>query len=143
MILKLREMIANQKKEEGFTLIELMIVVAIIGILASIAVPKFAGVRNKAKVSAVQGDFKAIQSALSIYYTEKGAYPTSGVASALSAYIGADLQNKLVDGGPAAKNDNKYHYTASGGQSFEIITKLGNGDDIKLNSNDGFTIPTN
>jgi prepilin-type N-terminal cleavage/methylation domain-containing protein len=55
----------NQK---GFTLIELMIVIAIIGILAAIAVPNFISYRNKAYCSAVESDANAIASAIADYY---------------------------------------------------------------------------
>jgi len=60
----------------GFTLIELMIVVAIIGILAAIAVPKFADLVRKSKDGATKGNLGAIRSALQIYYAEmEGSYP--------------------------------------------------------------------
>jgi type II secretion system protein G len=55
-------------KKSGFTLIELMIVVAIIGILAAVAVPKYVSMTNKSKEGATKGCLAAIRSALSIYY---------------------------------------------------------------------------
>jgi prepilin-type N-terminal cleavage/methylation domain-containing protein len=64
----------------GFTLIELMIVVAIIGILASIAIPKFANLVRKSKEGASKGNLGTIRSALSIYYSDmEGLYPQQSV----------------------------------------------------------------
>jgi prepilin-type N-terminal cleavage/methylation domain-containing protein len=67
----------NKKRAmRGFTLIELMIVVAIIGILAAIAIPKFADLVNKSKESSVKGSLGAIRSAISIYYSDmEGSFP--------------------------------------------------------------------
>lgn len=58
----------------AFTLIELLIVVAIIGILAAIAVPNFLNAQMRAKVSRVQGDFQALATALEMYKIDYGRY---------------------------------------------------------------------
>lgn len=60
--------------KKGFTLIELLIVVAIIGILAAIAVPNFLNAQIRAKVARVQGDFKALGTALEMYRLDNGRY---------------------------------------------------------------------
>ena len=61
----------------GFTLIELMIVVAIIGILAAIAIPKFADLINKSKEGSTKGSLSAVRGAIRIYYGDnEGWYPT-------------------------------------------------------------------
>jgi prepilin-type N-terminal cleavage/methylation domain-containing protein len=68
-----------KKVAKGFTLIELMIVVAIIGILAAIAIPKFADLVTKSKEASIKGSLGTIRSAVSIYYSDQeGVYPASG-----------------------------------------------------------------
>lgn len=60
----------------SFTLIELLIVVAIIGILAAIAVPNFLNAQIRAKVARVQSDFRSIRTALESYRVDQNSYPT-------------------------------------------------------------------
>jgi len=65
-------------KENGFTLVELMIVVAIIGILSVIAIPRFAQMLEKSREGATKGNLAGIKSAISIYYGDKqGIWPTT------------------------------------------------------------------
>ena len=65
-------------KAKGFTLIELMIVVAIIGILAAIAIPKFAQMLEKSREGSTKGNLGSIKSAASIYYGDtQGVWPTT------------------------------------------------------------------
>ncbi len=63
-------------QKKGFTLIELMIVIAIIGILAAVAIPKFADMVAKSKEGATKASLGAIRGALTVYYGEnEGKYP--------------------------------------------------------------------
>jgi prepilin-type N-terminal cleavage/methylation domain-containing protein len=76
--------------KKGFTLIELMIVVAIIGILAAIAIPKFADLIEKSKEGATKGNIGSLKSAISIYYgNESGIWPAV-LANNTSVTIGDD-----------------------------------------------------
>ncbi len=67
--------------ERGFTLIELMIVVAIIGILAAIAIPQFSKYRQKAFNAAAESDLRNAMTAEEAYFADKQHYFTWGVNS--------------------------------------------------------------
>jgi len=69
-----------QTQKQGFTLIEVLIVVVIIGILASIAIPKFTAVREKAFVSAVKADLRNLANLQDVYYNDYYTYTTSTAA---------------------------------------------------------------
>lgn len=63
---------------KSFTLIELLIVVAIIGILAAIAVPNFLNAQLRAKVAKAESDMRTIAGALDMYYLDQSNYPNDG-----------------------------------------------------------------
>lgn len=74
MLKKLRKML---KKEEGFTLVELMIVVVILGILAGIGVQQYANVQERAKGAAHNANLRIISSAVDMYVMLEGEAPES------------------------------------------------------------------
>lgn len=89
--------------QQGFTLIELMIVVAIIGILAAVAVPQYQQYTVRGQISeglAMASEFKA---AVSEFYSARGAYPTNNAAvsfaSATNAYRGNYVSDIQIQGG--------------------------------------------
>jgi type II secretion system protein G len=62
---------------KGFTLIELLIVIVIIGILAAIAIPKFATTKEKAYLTAMKSDLKNLTTAEEAYFADNVAYTTT------------------------------------------------------------------
>ena len=66
------------KNTKGFTLIELLIVVVIIGILAAIAIPKFAATKDRAKLASLKTDLRNYMTAEEAYFSDYAAYGTNG-----------------------------------------------------------------
>src|SRR5213080_1117430 len=78
----------EQMNRKGFTLIELLIVVVIIGILAAIAIPKFANTKEKAYISSMKSDLRNMVTAEEAYFADSTRYsgsaactPTAGSAT--------------------------------------------------------------
>jgi prepilin-type N-terminal cleavage/methylation domain-containing protein len=105
----------NNKK--GFTLIELMIVIAIIGILAAIAIPNFISYRNKAYCAKAESDAQGVQAAISSYFSEPQNYTVS------KAKLDATTDRPVLNQG------NSYDITDStpAGQAWKILITDGSG----------------
>lgn len=73
-----------KKVQQGFTLIELMIVVAIIGILAAVAIPSYQDYTKRAHVSEGFGLAGAAKTAVAEYYASEGVYPTTNTQAGLA-----------------------------------------------------------
>lgn len=107
------------KKQKGFTLVELMIVVAIIGVLAAVAIPKFADMLEKSREGATKGNLSAIKSAVSNYYADQqGVYPNT-LDTATSVVGGVPYTAfvpNYIDLLPAVKVTGKYTGNAAAQQ---------------------------
>lgn len=96
-----------KRVRRGFTLIELMIVVAIIGILAAVAIPNYIDATDEAKAARIQADLSAIGAAVEIYRVKHGKYPTDLSALVSSSGTGGYLKSvpkPPVDGAYSAPN---------------------------------------
>jgi general secretion pathway protein G len=69
------------RDSRGFTLIEIMIVIVILGMLAAIVVPKLMGNTDKAKVADAKVQIRNLESALKMYKLDSGVYPTPAVGT--------------------------------------------------------------
>jgi len=72
---------ADRSSEAGFTLVELMVVVAIIALLAAVVIPNFVHARAQAAVSQTEANMKQIATALELYYGDNQGYPASGTVN--------------------------------------------------------------
>ena len=97
------------KQRKGFTLIELMIVIAIIIILAAIAIPNYLRMTDRARRSRVAGDFASIATALEAYSVDWGKYPVAVGAqlimkTAINTMIESELGGDVANAGGATVN---------------------------------------
>jgi type IV pilus assembly protein PilA len=109
------------KRKSGFTLIELMIVVAIIGILAAIAIPNFLRFQLKAKTSEGKTNIAAIRTAQQSYYSEFGVF-VSALAS--PAVMADNMKHPWVQADPASEGFDRLGWEPEGLVFFNYVTMV-------------------
>ena len=113
--------IRNKRQgQKGFTLIELMIVIAIIGILAAIAIPNFISYRQRSYDTAAQSDLKNLMTSQEAYYVDSSTYmPITADTKGTVSFGGTDayLSDKVTVGGTGDADGysmSAYHPSGSG-----------------------------
>lgn len=96
------------KKQQGFTLLELLIVIVIIGILALIIVPGLASGPKRARDAQRKSDMRAVKNALETYYNDNNSYPAGDYAGLTSYLVNAYIPSMPSD--PKSGNT-AYSYT--------------------------------
>lgn len=117
-------MLKSKKLQKGFTIVELLIVIVVIGILAALVLNTFAGVQKKARDQERVTDIKALSTQLEVAYQNNGGYPVHAQIATEADAIGL---LKGLDGGAgkppgkgwvlstaAAANQNEYGYVPAG-----------------------------
>ena len=105
-----------KSNKKGFTLIELLIVVVIIGILAAIAIPKFANTKEKAVVASMKSDLRNLVTAQEGFFSDNQDYAGGHAATQTNGVGGAGV----VAFGPSANNTVTINYTDAAGWSATV-----------------------
>jgi general secretion pathway protein G len=107
--------------QDGFTLIEIMVVILIIGLLALMVVPRLRGVADRAKRTKAQADIQELKQALDRYYLDNGSYPTTdqGLQALVSPPTAGRVPSNYEQGGyieklPSDPWGNQYFYQSDG-----------------------------
>ncbi|MBP2027363.1 prepilin-type N-terminal cleavage/methylation domain-containing protein [Acetoanaerobium pronyense] len=114
------EKMRNRKKKKGFTLIELIVVIAILGILSAIAIPRFTGSRVTAERSSVEANLRTIDSAIMVMLAE-GTDPTF-TAGADGAAPTTNLVPNYLAAWPTGPKTAAYAITGTGSAARAALT---------------------
>lgn len=121
-------MISLKKRNQGFTIVELLIVIVVIGILALLVITTYSGIQAKARNSKRQTDIQSIQTQLEAFFSQNGYYPSLADLNS-SSWLGTNMksldQNALID--PSNPTNSKTLLAAPAAKSYSYDVKQSDG----------------
>lgn len=125
------------RNKEGFTLIELMVVIVIIGILAAIAIPNYVRIITQAKVAEVKSNMHTVQLEVEYYCIESVAHSYPSSADIISGELPVGMKNPFTPNGPVVQDKpgdvaGVVEYATEDPYDFYTITGLGK-DAVTIN----------
>ncbi len=112
------------QRNKGFTLLEILVVIAVIGILMAILIPRFTGIQTDAKTKQAQSDLRALKTAVEVYRNNNDAYPA---AASWDSLLVAQT-NRVIDEVPndPFRTSGKYSYALdTTADSYYVIYSYG------------------
>ena len=122
---------SNLRKQKGFTLIEIMVVIVILGVLGALVVPNIMGRTGEARIKAATVDLRAISTALDMYRMDNFVYPSSdqGLGALVSKPSGFPVAKNWVEPylkkAPKDPWGNEYQYISPGSAGAYDLFSLG------------------
>lgn len=110
-------------RRKGFTILELMIVMAVIAILIGIALPRFKGMRDEGNIARAKGELRTLQTGVESYRIHSSAYPTTLGNLNASSTVPNVVGNTLPYDPFGSTNTTNYGYATSG--SYYVIYSVG------------------
>lgn len=131
----------KRSKKNGFTLVELLIVISIIGIVTIIASSSFVSSQKKSRDASRKASLKSLSDALNMYYADMGLFPTS-ITFGGQLTLGTVVYMKEIPTETAKGVKQFYYQPSPTRKSFRLYTNLENGDDKDcLPSCSGYSVP--
>ena len=122
-------MISLKKRDQGFTIVELLIVIVVIGILALLVITTYGGIQAKARNAKRSSDVKSLQTQIEAFFSQNGYYPSLTDMND-STWLGTNMksldQNALID--PSSATQSKTMVTAPAAKSYAYAVTYSSGN---------------
>lgn len=127
------------RKSKGFTMIELLIAISIIGILSSFLLANFVGVRQRARDGVRKSDLQQIRSVLEFYRADKGSYPSGNPFTSCGGQFTdggspAVVYMQKIPCDPSADTSYTYSVSGTGNTTYSISACLENTNDSQVDT---------
>lgn len=136
-------MIESKTKQRGFTLIELMIVIAIVGILASVALPAYQDYTVRAKLAEPMAFLAEAKTSMSEYFVANGTLPASATAAGIRSTIGTAITSSLAvsSGNLIVTVTDDSSLGEAGGKSIVLSLVSSSGNQLEYTCKAGTSMP--